>query len=130
MNRPSLYGAFGDKRALYLAALTRSKDESLACLSQALDAPALRQALDRVWAAAIRIYLAGDAGARGCFVIGTAVVEAVGDPEARRILAETETGLDERFAARFARAAADGELAPSAELEAVASAATALPCRR
>ena len=36
LNRPSLYGAFGDKHALYVAALERSRDESLSAMAQML----------------------------------------------------------------------------------------------
>ena len=37
MNRPSLYGAFGDKHALYLAALKRYADQACAAMDVALD---------------------------------------------------------------------------------------------
>jgi AcrR family transcriptional regulator len=126
LNRPSLYGAFGDKRALFLKALTASRDESLSALSAAL-APEepLEKALNRVWRAATDIYLAGEEGARGCFVIGTAVVESVGDTDVRRILADTEEGLDALFAARFERARAAGELSRAADPTALALIATA-----
>src|SRR5262249_59381690 len=123
--RPSLYGAFGDKHALFLKALERSRDESLAGLATALEAPTLRQALAQVYAAAIRIYLGGETGARGCFVVGTATVESMGDLGARRILAETLDGLDRGFEARFAAARAAGELAPAADPRALALLATA-----
>jgi AcrR family transcriptional regulator len=50
MNRPSLYGAFGDKRALYLAALDRYVAESVEQMRAALseDVP-LAQGLQRVY---------------------------------------------------------------------------------
>ncbi len=84
MNRPSLYGAFGDKEALYLRTLEGYRQESLALLRTKLDpARPLRECLRAVYAAALDIYLGGDAP-RGCFLIGTATVEAVMHPAVRR----------------------------------------------
>src|SRR3954464_15849496 len=67
MNRPSLYAAFGDKRALYLAALDRYWAEGRAGLERILgrDTP-LRTALGELYAAAIALYLGGETP-RGCF---------------------------------------------------------------
>jgi len=127
MNRPSLYGAFGDKRALYLKALERYRTQSRAGLKEALalDQP-LRQALRRVYAAALSIYLSGEGAARGCFTIGTAATEAVGNPEVRAFLAETVRSLDEAFEARIRFARDRGELKPDADPVALAKFATAV----
>jgi AcrR family transcriptional regulator len=127
MNRPSLYGAFGDKRALYLKALERYRARSLEGLSQALalDQP-LRQALRRVYAAALSIYLSGGEAARGCFMLGTAAVEAVGNPEVRAFLAESLRGLDAAFEARIRFARDHGELKPEADPAALAKIASAV----
>src|SRR5262249_30740149 len=78
MNRPSLYGAFGDKQALYGKAFDLYRDRTREALDKALggDDP-LRTALRKVYDTAISIYLAGDNGPRGCFIIGTAVAQAV-----------------------------------------------------
>src|SRR5713101_4207918 len=78
MNRPSLYGAFGDKEALYLRTLERYREESLAGLRKALDPERpLRDGLRTVYATALAVYLSGKNAARGCFLIGTAATEAV-----------------------------------------------------
>jgi AcrR family transcriptional regulator len=37
MNRPSVYGAFGDKQALYLKTLEGYRDDSVAALREVLD---------------------------------------------------------------------------------------------
>ena len=87
MNRPSLYGAFGDKEALYLRTLERYRDDGVAAMRQALDpGRSLREGLGAVYAAALSIYLDESAGARGCFLIGTAAVEAVLHPAVRTVL--------------------------------------------
>src|SRR6187549_1936690 len=51
MNRPSLYGAFGDKRDMYLAALRMFSMESGREMQMALEARTLREALEAfyVW---------------------------------------------------------------------------------
>ncbi|PXA83154.1 TetR family transcriptional regulator, partial [Caulobacter sp. D5] len=58
MNRPSLYGAFGDKQALFSAAIDAYMDASRGAMVQAFRAGGtLRQALERVYRAALYIYL-------------------------------------------------------------------------
>src|SRR6266851_9099415 len=110
MNRPSLYGAFGDKQALYRKALDLYRTRTREALGRALggDHP-LRIALRNVYDTAIAIYLSGDKGARGCFIISTAVAQAVTDPDARTALADTLREIDDGFAARIARAQRSGE---------------------
>jgi AcrR family transcriptional regulator len=125
LNRPSLYGAFGDKQALYLASLRRSRAELTAGLTAAL-APQepLRQALARVFDSASAIYVRGETAQRGCFLIGTAVTESVADPEIRQELAGALAEIDAVFAARLRRAQAAGELSPDADPAALAQIAT------
>ncbi len=54
MNRPSLYGAFGDKHALYAAALERYIAEGRSQMEAALDDELpLRDALMRVYDGAL-----------------------------------------------------------------------------
>src|ERR1700754_4297590 len=78
MNRPSIYGAFGDKHALYLETLARYRAMSVAALHQALDADLpIGELLARVFAAAIAIYTG--AGGRGCYAVGTAATESLSD---------------------------------------------------
>jgi len=109
LNRPSLYGAFGDKHALYLQALRQYRESTLDAGRQILeDAPTLRTALEDLFRAAIRLYT-DDEEARGCFVASTAPPEAMRDTTVRRELAVTNDGLDEMFEARIARAQAEGE---------------------
>jgi AcrR family transcriptional regulator len=126
MNRPSLYGAFGDKQALYQKALDLYRARTREALGEALggDQP-LRIALRRVYDASISIYLSGDKGARGCFIIGTAVAQAVTDPDTRAALADTLREIDDAFAARIARAQRSGELSADADAAKLAKLASA-----
>lgn len=114
LNRPSLYAAFGDKHALYLAALRRSAQEGTTSLSAALglEAP-LRQVLALIFDRTVDIYRAGEVGQRGCFLVGTAVTQAVDDPDARAMLAEFIAATDRLFRERFERER--DQLAPSLE---------------
>jgi len=124
LNRPSLYGAFGDKHALYMAALARSRKETMVALGRALANPApLRETLGVLYDGASRIYRAGEAGQRGCFLIGTAVTQAVDDPAARALLADFLADTDRLFAERFTVSKA--ELAPGVAPQAAAAIAAA-----
>ncbi len=127
MNRPSLYGAFGDKRALYLKALEAYRALGRAAADEALGgAHPLPEALRRVYRTALDIYLSGERGARGCFLIGTAATESIGDKEVRAIYAAGLHELDAALAARFRRAQAEGELAGDVDPEERARLASAV----
>jgi AcrR family transcriptional regulator len=125
MNRPSLYGAFGDKRALYLKTLDHYAAGGKLRAALAPD-DKLREALARVYKLAIALYLSGKEAARGCFLIGTATTEAVRSAEVRAALAAQLGELDAIFEARLRRAQEAGELAPGADLRALAKLASAI----
>jgi TetR/AcrR family transcriptional regulator, copper-responsive repressor len=126
MNRPSLYGAFGDKRELYRTLLRRYRGIARAGMKDALryDLP-LREALRRVYHSALALYLPPGAPARGCFLIGTAVTESVLNGEVRTSLAEGLAEIDRAFEARLRFARQRGELPPSSDPGALASMASA-----
>jgi TetR/AcrR family transcriptional regulator, copper-responsive repressor len=111
MNRPSLYAAFGDKRALYLQVLDRYREMGRSAMREALSYEvALADALRRVFASALSIYLAGKRGARGCLLIGTAATEAVHDRDIRAALGAGLHELDDQLEARLRYAIERGEL--------------------
>jgi len=116
MNRPSLYGAFGDKRDLYLKALARYWELARAAINDALayDRP-LRDALRRLYRVALASYLAGNSGPRGCFAIGTATTEALRDAKIRVALADGFRMIDESFEARIRHAKEQGDLPNAAD---------------
>ena len=111
MNRPSLYGAFGDKRELYIKSYQRYRDDARAAMADIFrDELPIRKRLQRIYAVALDIYLSGEAGPRGCFTVMTAASEAVPDPDIRAMVLEGFTELDKAFAACFRRAKEKGEL--------------------
>lgn len=127
MNRPSLYGAFGDKRALYLAALDRYVAESVEQMRAALseDVP-LAQGLQRVYDGALALYFADAKAPLGCFLIGTAATEAARDSTVRKRLGGGLAELTARFEGRFAAARKRGELPKSSDPAFLAELASAV----
>ena len=84
MNRPSLYGAFGDKRELYIKSYRRYREDARAAMQDIFrEEQPIRQRLQRIYAVALDIYLSGEFGPRGCFTVMTAASEAVSDPDIR-----------------------------------------------
>jgi AcrR family transcriptional regulator len=125
MNRPSIYGAFGDKRSLYLRAVSDYADMSRSWLAAALARPRpLRDGLGAVYRYARDFYLTGDDAPRGCFLLGTAVTEANHDADVRTIIEATLASFTATFTERFERAERDGELSSHAP-DALAHIATA-----
>ena len=116
MNRPSLYGAFGDKRELYIKSYQRYRADARAAMIDIFrDELPIRKRLERIFAVALDIYLSGDAGPRGCFTVMTAASEAVSDPEIRAMVLEGFSELDKAFAACFRLAKEKGELPASTD---------------
>src|SRR6201986_3667609 len=66
MNRPSLYGAFGDKRELYIKSYERYRENARAAVRDVFRAQLpLRKRLERIYAIALDIYLSGEEGPKG-----------------------------------------------------------------
>jgi AcrR family transcriptional regulator len=107
MNRPSLYGAFGDKREMYLAALRMFSMKLGLEMQKALEAPTLCEALEAFYARAIQEYVTGGANPRGCLVLCTAATEAAGDPVIKAALATAVAEIDSALTVRIARAQAE-----------------------
>ena len=125
MNRPSLYGAFGDKRELFIKSYQRYREDARAAMAGIFrDELPIRQRLARIYAVALDIYLSGESP-RGCFTVMTAASEAVSDPEIRAMVLEGFAELDKAFAACFRRAKEKGELPASADPTVLAQIASA-----
>ena len=126
MNRPSLYAAFGDKRALYLHALDGYWQLAFAAMDEALSHDeALGEALMRVYDKALEVYFPRGGRPRGCFAIGTATTEAMEDARIRAAFLAGLRKLDQSFEARMALARDKGELDGDADPQALAMLASA-----
>src|SRR5882724_515560 len=126
MNRPSLYGAFGDKRELFIKSYQRYREDARAAMIDIFkDELPIRTRLERIYAVALDIYLSGESGPRGCFTVMTAASEAVADPTIRAMVLEGFVELDKAFAACFRLAREKGELANSADPAVLAQLASA-----
>jgi AcrR family transcriptional regulator len=108
VNKPSVYGAFGDKAHLFQAALRRYVERNMGYVTDALGRPTARECA--------RSFLTGNALAvtmpgrpAGCLS-----VQAVATPDDSgefATLAENRAAVQQLFADRFRRAIADGDLA-------------------
>jgi AcrR family transcriptional regulator len=125
--RPSLYAAFGDKRAIYLAALDRTIDrvgKSFDTLV-ASDLP-LRESLTAMFRFVIDGYLTGEAGPSGCIMISTSAASAVDDLAVRERLAAFLAIEDDRIEALLA---ARGDADPPAHARLVTAVIHSLSVR-
>ena len=126
LNRPSLYGAFGDKRALYLLAYghyRKRMNELFAPLFAAREP--LRVKLRRILIAALDLYLSGPDGPRGCFTVLSAASDAIADPDLHSLVSDAIDGTDRAFGRMFADARAAGELRENADPRRLARMASA-----
>ena len=124
MNRPSLYAAFGDKRAIYLKTLDYYMEEGQALARAALAGdPPLREFLARFYGHALDLYY-GD-GPRGCYTVGTAAVAAAVDDEVRKFLAARVRNADDFLKKQIEKGRGRGEIARDADPAALAYLATA-----
>ncbi|AGB70443.1 MULTISPECIES: TetR/AcrR family transcriptional regulator [Rhizobium] len=127
LNRPSLYGAFGDKEDLYLDTLEGYREDSLDILFEALNpALPLRENLACVYAEALKIYLHGETAARGCFLIGTATAEAIQHDRVREVLRRSLNEFDDAIKERVELAIERGELPAETNAATLAKLASAV----
>lgn len=126
MNRPSLYGAFGDKRELYIKTYEAYRDRARTRMGEAFAAELpLRDMLEKIYSIALDMYLSGKDGPRGCFTVMTAASEAVLDPAIRELVITGLVETDRFFARIFRRALERGELPASSDPQVLAQLASA-----
>lgn len=109
LGRGSIYGAFGGKHELYLAAVERYVDDSRIGLLERVSTP--DSALDAV-RDLVRWYLRtalADADAKGCLMMNTAV-ELPADADAARLVAAGFDTMETVLTSALLRARAHGEL--------------------
>lgn len=127
MNRPSMYAAFGDKRALYLQTLDRYIAESDINIARVLDRERpLEEVLHRFYDHAIASYLDTGGAPRGCYLIATATTEAAHDAEVGKKLLNALRGFERAIEERLSDAKIAGELDAAADPAALAMIASSV----
>lgn len=127
MNRPSLYNAFGNKRAIYLSLLDRYIATIGEVIHDALGSPlSLKQALNRLYRKMLTTYTSSEGEGLGCFLVGTAATEAVRDEEVRARLAGALAGVHQALEVRLHQAQSQGDLARQADVAGLAAIASAV----
>jgi AcrR family transcriptional regulator len=115
LHKPSLYGAFGDKKALYLAALDNYLADVRAEFAEAFAVPDLFESLYAVTERSIDKFLRGKSDGSGCFMMATAMPEASEDPDISKVVRESMESLEHAFLRRLQRAAEEGEIPAGAD---------------
>ncbi|MDE2150232.1 MAG: TetR/AcrR family transcriptional regulator [Gammaproteobacteria bacterium] len=110
VNRASLYATFGDKRALFLAALQRYDAQRQARLAELERRYPPREAVRRLFLGFIEQAIT-DAAPRGCFLTNTAVELAAHDPEIANAVARSQMELEAFFRRMVESARNRGEVA-------------------
>lgn len=109
MKRPSIYNAFGDKEALYRAALNAFQQQLVSGLGTLDSADEPAKILDRFFARALDVYTGGETPL-GCFIFCTAPAEAVAHPDVRADILEITDKIDGTLKLFFENARASGRL--------------------
>ena len=118
LHKPSLYGAFGDKKQLYLRALDQYLDEVRLEIGAALSQPRLIDSLRQLIDGSIKLFTRQGGG--GCFMMSTAVPEAREDPEISQFIRDAMDSLEHALVRRLEKAADAGEISRDADPRALA----------
>jgi TetR/AcrR family transcriptional repressor of nem operon len=111
IHRGSLYATFGEKRALFLAALERYEHVGIETVLAELERPGpVRESVRRVFEGVVR-EAAASGGRRGCFAINTAMELAPHDPAVAARVDSMLRRVEGAFEAALIRAQARGEIA-------------------
>jgi AcrR family transcriptional regulator len=127
MNRPSLYAAFGDKRDIYVSTIEMYRAMAAKQLEEALSKEIpIKKALLNVYTGALEIYYPSQQTPRGCYMIGTATVEAVHDKKIKAAYLEGLKEIERALHDRFAYSKQKGEIAQTKEIDAMVSMAVSV----
>ena len=108
LSGPSLYNAFGDKRALFLRALERYLDCSPRALIKRLESSLPPKKAVRCFIEEIIDRSLSDPDRRGCFLINSALEVAPHDDEFRALIADRLGEIEAFFRRSIERAQASG----------------------
>ncbi len=120
LHKPSLYGAFGDKKKLYLAALDNYLADVRAEFAEAFAVADLFDSLKAMTEWSIDKFMGKDEAGTGCFMMHTAMPEASEDPDISRAVRESMDSLDRALVRRFEKAIEAGQISAQADPRALA----------
>lgn len=112
LHKPSLYGAFGNKQAMFEDSFKAYLRDVGEAMSAALAKPRLKDALAAHFTAMTTIITENDT-ARGCFMSAVAVPLATSDEAAATRTRRALTALEGAFRDRLTQGQGDGELSPA-----------------
>ena len=118
VHKPSLYGAFGDKRALYFQAYDAYQRDASMLVASALSKHQVKDALTAFFDSDLDLFTA-EAGL-GCFMLATALPIASTDAEMAERIRAALIGLRSAFVGRLRQADAQREISPHMPVETAA----------
>lgn len=117
INRPSLYGGFGDKSEIYLKILKnyslRLKEKYLSAFMANLS---LEDGLNEIFAKALTLYVDENLQPLGCLLMSVAFADMGTNAKVNEIVLSAFSELKEGYLFRLSRAVKQGELPQSAPL--------------
>ena len=109
VNRGSLYATYGDKHALFLAALRKYDDRRRKMLAEFEVRHAPRDAIRHVFLA-FTADVSERGGNRGCFLTNTALELAAHDPQVGKVVARAQEDVEAFFARMIKKGKAKGDI--------------------
>jgi TetR/AcrR family transcriptional regulator, transcriptional repressor for nem operon len=120
IGRQSLYDTFGDKHALYLAALDRYRQRNGGAVARALDSDVpLRRAMRDLFEGVVD-QLLGDPQGKSCMLVSAVAARCPDDTEVAERFCANLQGMEQTLQRRFLRAQQEGEIARHLEPVALA----------
>lgn len=114
LGKGSLYGAFGDKRQLFLRALDVSRDRQVALLREGMRGNG--STLGRLRATLIRLAAPSSAEQAACLLAHGAAELGEDDPDVRERTRGVFAAIEQVVAEALAAAVAEGELSPDLDV--------------
>lgn len=113
VSRQSLYDTYGNKEALYHAALRRYLERARDRMRRCLDGePSVTKAFEMIFAGAVD---SACAEGKGCLMVNAMIERSHEDAEVRALAQEHARSMQEMFASRLVVAQRAGQLARSAD---------------
>ncbi len=127
MKRPSLYAAFGDKRAMFLTVQTRFAENLSSDLANILMRPhAPTDVLKDFFKHLIETYTSGPNAPYGCLVFSVGLVEAVTETEVGALIRQVNQSIENDLRSFLERAIKSGALPKAKDTDVLTSLLVAL----